>query len=138
VDEVAQTWTREELEELRGGFEGNGAADLAVPVPNGKHADEHVEPVGECLHCSAPLYRHDQKYCGPSCRSRYRRSHPGPALVSPQEPMEVRAVGETVSSSPEMQLVAQLVGLGATLSFTVAGVAVSALAPPNPYSQEDQ
>jgi hypothetical protein len=82
LDELAQALTRSDLERLRGPLDaGNGAGDLAVPVPNGlarSKSDRAADPVAVCLQCRVPLSGKQERFCSSACRSRYRRTHTEP------------------------------------------------------------
>jgi hypothetical protein len=69
------TYTKAQLEGFRGPLDGNGHGP--PEVSNGLE----TSPVGACLQCQGPLYRPGQKWCGDSCRARYRRAHLEPAQV---------------------------------------------------------
>jgi hypothetical protein len=89
------TYTREQLEEFRGPL---GVSPEDSSNGNGKQP----EPAGACLQCGTELFRHDQKYCSSSCRSRYRRAHlvePAPGVI-PGEPGLAEAIGTDVPITP--------------------------------------
>jgi hypothetical protein len=81
VDEIATALTRAQLEEIRGDLNaGNGAADLAVPLPNGKHA----EPAQLCAleGCDLPVADgRGALYCSEAHRRRAAHLRNGQAAL---------------------------------------------------------
>jgi hypothetical protein len=133
--DLGGTYTRDQILHMRGDLHvGNGAADLAVPVPNGKHAQPATE-MSECSHgenrtlrpcqgCGEPLDGPDTKrWCSQTCRARYRRAHPetfvGGFVASVEH--------DETSSTPFDQLaaVASLLPAGWRLEATASTVVVS-------------
>lgn len=113
-DFEADTLTRRQLTELRGDLQvGNGAGDLAVPVPNGKHS-ETAEKVPqfqgpECAleGCDLPVTAgHGARYCSEAHRRRAAhgreraRTASEASPVSAQEARNGHPMGHRPSERP--------------------------------------
>jgi hypothetical protein len=123
-----ETLTRSELEAFRGPLgNGNGAGDLAVPVPGGHRpvsttsgvspetAGGVITPSGEshdspaavdkpraCVECGGALSGRQERFCSTRCRKRdqHRRLSGRQAPVRHGEPLNGAAVGDDTSRGP--------------------------------------
>jgi hypothetical protein len=137
--------TRSQLEALRGGLDnGNGAADLAVPVPNGKHPEPDSSirrvtsdlPVCALDGCDRPVTGRGAKFC---CRQHqkkdsWQRSGRSRTAVVPREARNGTGMGEASSvpsgllwPGPLEQLVAAagMLPAGWRMEATASSVVVS-------------